>query len=668
MCGISGIISVQGFQASQLCEMNDLIHHRGPDGEGYMMIDMKSQIRLAGGRDTDPAVYTSQHNYTPKYPLERSDDSVYRLGFGHRRLSIIDLSPAGHQPLSYGNGRYWITYNGEIYNFHLIKTELEVLGHAFQSRTDTEVILAAYSEWGVSCLNRFVGMWAFAIFDSTSNEVFIARDRYGIKPLYYWFSPERHFCFASEIKQFTNYRGWKARLNKNRSNDFLIYSFTDHTDETMFEGVFQLPAGSYIKARYDEIRPSDTGRLNCQKWYFLKEEHFKGSFLDAADNFRQLFKTSVREHLIADVPVGTALSGGLDSSAIVCEINRLRIEDNGNNLQKTFSSCSEDERFDERKWMEIVINQTKVDAHFVYPQLEDVFKYSKELIWYQDEPYQSQSAFLGFSVFKLAGSNGVKVLLNGQGADEYLGGYGQFTVPRYAMMASQLKFRSMLAGMSNFCNRSGASYSSLLIQIAHHLSPQFVKRGLTSIRSSSDSVKGIIDSKRLGSDIQHPYTKIPVDYGTVREISEHLTFYSTLPKYLRWEDRNSMASSVEARVPFLDHRLVEFCYNLPDEYLEMDGLTKRVMREGLKNLLPEPIRNRKDKMGFITPEELWVRKGAPALFRAKIAEAVDVTGGIIKPEAIKYFDDVVSGKEAFSYTYWRLIVFSEWIQKFKIKI
>jgi asparagine synthase (glutamine-hydrolysing) len=318
--------------------------------------------------------------------------------------------------------------------------------------------------------------------------------------------------------------------------------------------------------------------------------------------------------------------------------------------------------------MDIVISQTRVDAHFIYPSLKEAVELIPDIIWHQDEPYQSQSVFLAYNVFRLASTNGVKVLLNGQGADEYLGGYGQFTTARFATRAKQLKLFSIITEIKNLEKEGQSSYLALLKSTVYHILPSFIRRGITNIAISSNYVKKIIDCEKLNTKPTHPYSIIPVNYRTVPEISEHFTFYSTLPKYLRWEDRNSMAHSVEARVPFLDHRLVEFNYNLPDDFLERDGITKRVMREAMNELLPQEIKNRKDKMGFTTPEEIWVKQENPAFFRHKISEAIFVTDGIIKPEALVYFDKMIYGKIPFDYTYWRLILFSEWIQKFQIKI
>jgi len=667
MCGIAGIISSTTFDAKNLKAMTDIIHHRGPDGEGYTLFNQK-QIVLAGGDDTMPEAWINKNDYHPTCHISNVK-GLYKLGLGHRRLSILDLSSDGLQPMCYENQRYWIVYNGEVYNFKEIRDELVLLGYHFHSKTDTEVILAAYSKWGIDCLNRFNGMWAFMIYDIEKNTVFFARDRFGIKPLYYWVSPENDFYFASEIKQFTVLPGWAPKVNGQRAYDYLVYSLTDHTEETLFDGVFQIPSGHYFFMAVDKIASIPGKKIATIQWYNLTYNKYKGSFENAALEFNKLFKSAVDLHLRSDVPIGSALSGGLDSSAIVCELNNVFHLRGVENMQKTFSSCATDEKYSEKKWIDIVVNyKTSVEAHYVYPSHEEVFDYISKLTWTHDEPYQSQSAFLGYQVFRLAAKNKVKVLLNGQGADEYLGGYGQFAIPRYSRMLKQLKLKGIFSDIKKSGNYKSVNYKNIWQNIFISTLPDKFRNWIGIHFGNSKINRSLIDTQILGATVSHPYDAIPVKYGSVPEVSRHLTFFSTLPRYLKWEDRNSMANSVEARVPFLDHRLVEFCFNLPDDYLEKNGETKRVLREGLKDILPEPIRNRKDKKGFMTPEERWVKLDCPDLFREKIKEAIESSNGIIKPDAVNYFEDIIAGKLPFDYTYWRIIQFGEWVKLFKIKI
>ena len=668
MCGISGIINKNGFAAPSIKDMSDLIKHRGPDDEGYLLIDSINSLPVCfGGPSTPKEVFSFDSSYKPTDSIETNKISRPFLAFGHRRLSILDLSSAGHQPMSYANGRYWIIFNGEIYNYLEIKHELISKGHTFVSNSDTEVILASWQEWGVDCQHKFNGMWAFVIYDCEEKELFISRDRFGIKPFYYWFAPDGSFCFGSEIKQFTEYKGWKARLNPQRAYDYLIYSYTDHTNETMFSGVNQIPGGYYFLEKIDNILPDKEKKIIATKWYSIPEQPFQGTFEEASKQFEILFKSAVELHLRADVPVGTALSGGLDSSAIVCEMNNLLKKVDAHHLQKTFSCCSIDERYSEKKWIDIVIEQTSTESHFVYPELKDVFSITDELIWMHDEPYQSQSPFLAYNVFKLVKENDVKVLLNGQGADEYLGGYGQFM---YVKLIKKFRAFKWLEVYKEIKDQDFKKFSKgyLLRIILASAIPDKLRGRLFESFNGSSIRKNLINNKVLGSKNVNADKQIPVNLYNVKGISQHQTFFSTLPKYLKWEDRNSMSNSIEARVPFLDYRLVEFTYNLPDDYLDYKGETKRVMRNGLKDILPEKIRNRKDKNGYLTPEERWVKKDDPALFRKKIEEAIKISKGIIKPKALEYFDKIIAGKIPFDYTYWRLILFSIWLVKFNILI
>lgn len=669
MSGISGIVNVRGIKTLSIKSMTDIIRHRGPDDEGFVLFENNGQFYCCAGQETPKIVWESKLLYSPVISIDRIPDNTFNLALGHRLLSIKDFSALNHQPMSYNNNRYWICYSGKIYNAPEIKNELIVLGHQIKSGADSELILAAYSEWGPSFLNKLNGVWAFCIYDHYLKEIFLTRDRFGVKPLYYWFSPEGDFCFASEIKQFTTLPGWKAKVNYARAYDYLTYSFTDHTDETLFDGVFQLHSGSFFKAPINNIIPTTSGRLNSVKWYQFKSDPFKGTFNEACHVFNTLLKDSVFTQMPDKIAFGTFLSGGLDSSSIVCIIDDLLKNNKGlKNLPKTFSAYSDNNCFSEKEWIDIVIKHTSTTNLFIKPDVNDVIKFSSKVIWHQDEPYQSQSALLGYLLYKLAKANEINVILNGQGADEYLGGYGQFTMARFANYVRHFKFLTLLNEIKNLRKIRSVSNLSLTKEIAFHLLPDPIVRIASNFRSSSDSVKKVINYSKINKKISHPFDVIPVKYHSIPEIVVHLTFYSTLPKYLRWEDRNSMAHSIEARTPFMDHRLVEFSFSLPDHFLEKDGINKRILREAMRQTLPEAIKNRKDKMGFITPEEQWVKQDNPIWFRNKILNAVEITGGIVKPDAVKYFDDMVKGDVAFDYLYWRLILFSEWIEKFNLEI
>lgn len=672
MCGISGIINTKHpISSIELKKMTDIINHRGPDGEGFVTFNLeKKETITLGGSNTPKSTWFAESPYKPTVNIS-NENQLFNLGFGHRRLSILDLSPKGHIPMCDSTKRYWITYNGEVYNFLELKEELVQLGYSFISETDTEVILTAYQAWGKNCLDKFVGMFAFAIYDTVSNEIFLARDRFGIKPLYYYTSPNGTFYFGSEIKQFTQTNNWSATLNVQRAYDYLFYSLTDHTEETMFNHVFQLPAGSYFKVNITEYLFQPFKPIDHTQWYILNPKPKVCEYKQACDSFTQLFEKAVELHLRADVAVGSALSGGLDSSSIVCQINKLLSLQEKKHLQKTFSAVAHHEQFSEKKWIDDVISKINVDAHFVYPNPERLKKLTPEILWYMDEPYQSQSAFLGYHVFECAKQNDVKVLLNGQGADEYLSGYEEFKKLRHVklllkgnikVLQTEMKSEGMVG--FNFIKYMG-------VLLAARLLPQKIKQFATTQSKDFKQLSGLlnfqIDTKNL--ILKHPLHRFKYNTNSTLSIANLQLFHTSLPKYLRWEDRNSMANGVEARVPFLDHRLVEYCLSLPLNFLNRKNSTpKPLLTDSLKYLLPTSIANRKDKKGFITPEEIWIKQEYTEQIREMLAQSINNSQGIIKPEALIYFDEIVANKKPFNYNYWRLILFGMWMNLFNVKI
>jgi asparagine synthase (glutamine-hydrolysing) len=670
MCGISGIInsSSQRYDVAHLKAMTDIIHYRGPDDEGYALFDDQGNVFAVGDNDTSPEAYNTDIPYRPIDTLQSLRQKDFTAGFGHRRLAIQDLSAYGHLPMSYAGNRYWITFNGEIYNFKELKHELQQLGHSFISHTDTEVILAAYSQWGVECLNRFRGMWSFAIYDNENKEIFVARDRFGIKPLYYWFSPGNVFCFASEIKQFTILPGWKATLNRQRAFDYLVYGMTDHTAETMFEGVYHIPAGCYFKANISSIVPGAGGKIATTKWYFPRYKGFKNTFAAAVNQFKVFFHNAVKEHMVADVPLGSALSGGLDSSALVCEMNNILQREKKAELQKTFSYCSADERYNEKKWMDEVTRQTNVEAHYITENGNNVFARAIELIWHHDEPNQSQSELVTCLVYEAANKNNIKVLICGQGADEYLSGYEAFKAFRHVQLLKKGKFKKLNAEISGNQKTTKKGLLRAYVRLGYFVAPRFLQRYLSRKTDTYRNLEQIISFEKLNAREAHPFDSIPYKNDSIFNIAHKQVLHYPLQKYLRFEDRMSMLNSVEARVPFLDHRLVEFTTQLPADYLDGMDEPKKILKYGLKDVLPEKIRNRTDKIGFITSEENWIRQTHTKEFRAMLEHSISNSEGIIKPESLAYFDKICSGDIPFDYTYWRLIAFGLWMEKFSVQV
>ena len=382
MCGITGIVNQSNnpVNPEELKSANNLVAHRGPDGEG---------------------TYFGAN-----------------FALGHRRLAIIDLSEKGNQPMTYHENV--IIHNGEVYNYLELREELTKFGYSFRSETDTEVILAAYDYWGEDCVNHFNGMWSFAIFDKKNNKLFCSRDRFGIKPFYYTIVKDK-FCFASEIKQFTGIQGWRARMNQVRVYEFLVVGFHDHTQETFFKDVLQLKKGHNLI--YDLAK--HTFELKC--FYKIPTSiNSSITFEEAKDKFKAIFQDAIRLRLRSDVKVGSALSGGLDSSSVVGVIHQLLESTNKSDQQETVSACFPGFEKDESFWIDEVVNQYNVKAHKVFPSFENFFDDLRMLTWQQDEPVAGASLMAQHLVFNTAKQNGISVMLDGQGADEILSGYDKF--------------------------------------------------------------------------------------------------------------------------------------------------------------------------------------------------------------------------------------------------
>jgi len=666
MCGISGILSPEPIDPRWLQAMTAPVRHRGPDDEGYVLF--ADTAYAFAGSDTPAVVKNSSAPYAPKAGILEQTHVRSHLGFGHRRLSIVDLTPQGHQPMSYVD-RYWITYNGEIYNHTELRAVLQAQGCRFNSQSDTEIILAAYHTWGMDCLSRFNGMWAFALYDTETKTLVLARDRFGVKPLYYWVSPSGALAFGSEIKQFTVLPDWRAQVNGQRVYDFLVWSVLDHTDETLFTGVRQINPGHCTQIRIaDWNKASATKTLPTRAWYKLTAKPFAGSLTEAAAEFRSKFEDSIRLRLRADVPVGSCLSGGLDSSSIVCTMNQLLVANGSQAMQKTFSACSDVALYDEQKWINEVVGATKVEAHYVHPSLERLFDESETITWYQDEPFGSTSIYAQWNVFRLASQSGVKVMLDGQGSDEQLAGYHSYFGPHLATLIKTFRWFALVEEIAAIRGLHNSHPKVLIKQAAHHLLPPWlVQLAARSIgRSPFDT--SWLDTARLGAEPCDPFAATGARRGSVTGLSLSQLTASNLPMLLHWEDRDSMAHSIESRVPFLDYRLVEFVLGLPDDFKLWRGVTKRVLREAMHGVLPETVRQRSDKLGFATPEEVWLRERAPGVFRAKLERSIAASQGILKRECRQVLDDMIAGRRQFSFLAWRMINFGEWMSRFDVKI
>ena len=582
MCGISGVItSGGGIDPALLLRMADRIEHRGPDGEGYLIGSSAADGRLR--RST-------------REQIASSSPTSAEVGFAHRRLTIIDLSERSDQPLVDASGEYAIAYNGEVYNYLELREELEDLGHSFASDGDTEIVLEAYKEWGSECVKRFVGMWAFAILDRPQRRVLLSRDRFGIKPLFYA-QTGGSFQFASEIKALLAIRAFEP--DEDTLRRFLAAGITDSTERTFFDGIRQiLPAHNLA---IDLDRPD---RLEPSRYWAFPPQNGAVSRRDAAAQLRELLADSVRLHARSDVPVGTCLSGGLDSSSIVCLAEELRAAGEIRRYtHSAFGYVPQQQAYSERRHMEAVVEKTGARMFFVEPSHDEFVGRLLSIVRQQDEPFGSTSIAAQWFVFEAARREGMKVMLDGQGADEVMGGYHGY----FPVIASNLLRRRRLLRYARFHRAHkrllghpplpvrGAVWSAL---------PKPARKAVTRPATVSLPVGAGLLSSQMRDRLRRDYQPNPP--ASLQELLQGSTESFGLPSLLRFEDRNSMAHSIEARVPMLDHRVVEFAFMLPDD-LKIRGVeTKHVLREAMRGTLPESVRARTDKIGFrAEPTATW---------------------------------------------------------------
>jgi asparagine synthase (glutamine-hydrolysing) len=573
MCGFVSYISLTGTAPDRgvVTRMTERIAHRGPDDVGYFYEDC--------------------------------------VAFGFRRLAILDLASSGHQPMISADGRCVIVFNGEIYNYVELRNELASLGHRFVSSGDTEVLLAAYLQWGADCLPRLNGMWAFAIYDRTTRRIFGARDRFGVKPLYVHKSADC-VLLASEIKSIRDSGAARVQVDWTTAASFLVESRLDHSAQTFYESIEALPAGTAFEADCDG---------KWKQWRYWDLDEAAGAIQLPSDpiaTFGELFEDAVRLRLRSDVPVGVLLSGGLDSTSIICSMAR-QLTGAGELGAYCFSAAD----FDESDQVAATVAQTNADVRHLDLDPLQFWNSISEHLWHQDEPVHSFASVVGYRLMKLARSSGVTVLLNGQGADEYLAGYPTYYGDYISELIADLQW--------------GRAWSvSRAYALVHGEDPALVAR--RSLRRTVGHVLhrfawyGALSNSRSRSDAQHEAWVSPDVFArwkqtrapaptTLHAALKKSMQQENLPLYLRIEDRNSMAHATEVRLPFLDYRLVTLGFRLGADAKLRDGIGKYILRESMRGRIPEVVRARKTKFGFPVPTERWFRDELYAPMRELLA-------------------------------------------------
>jgi asparagine synthase (glutamine-hydrolysing) len=640
MCGIAGLAcGPHGrIDPAFVPTATRLMRDRGPDDAGYLLYS-RASVKL--GREWS------------------GDAADAEVALVHRRLSILDLTDAGWQPMSSADGRYHIVFNGEIYNFIELRRELEALGHTFRSRCDTEVLLAAYAQWGSGALRRFVGMFAFAILDTRERRIFLARDFFGIKPLYYTFDRGK-LAFASEIKVLLEMGCSGRRVNPQCLYEYLRHGGTDFGGQTLLTDVSQLPLAHYIDYRLDDMEPP----VPICYWKLDLDRTVDISFDEAARRLRDLFLKNVELHLRSDVPVGTALSGGIDSSAIVAVMRHLQ----GRNLDlHTFSFVADDPKVSEEKWVDIAAEAAGAVVHKVRIKPSDLIADLERLVNVQDEPFGSTSIYAQFRVFRLVKEAGIKVMLDGQGADEVLAGYRWYLGARLASLVRQGKWSQALGFYRRAAKLPDMSKRRLFAMLGEFLLPNSLHSAARRL-IGRDFLPSWMNAAWFTDRGVRPSSP---DYSGTNQVlkaclAQAVTKWN-LPHLLRYEDRNSMAFSIESRVPFLTPEFVEFAFSLPEEYILVpDGTTKAVFREAMRGIVPDAILDRKDKMGFVTPERSWLGESEAWVNRALAGETARRIP-VLNMAAVDREWEKFKVQGTYGMPPWRWLNLIEWTRQFNVR-
>ncbi|MBS1723921.1 MAG: asparagine synthase (glutamine-hydrolyzing) [Armatimonadetes bacterium] len=636
MCGIAGFVATQpGDQYAHWANhATRALSHRGPDDHAAFAWSP------SGGSST---IGPDAH-----------------VGLIHRRLSIIDLSAGGRQPRATPDGRYVLIFNGEIYNYRELRAELvATTGYVFQSQSDSEVLLAAWQAWNSRCIPKLTGMYAFAVLDTRANTLTLVRDNVGIKPLFTVCN--RHgFAFASEPTVLLDWPDVQRRMNPQAVVDYLRFGFTDHLPETMFAEIGHVPAGSVL-----EVPIGDPGHFHVtRQWIPEPQPKVDLPFDEAAKTLRDKLTESVDLHLRSDVPVANCLSGGVDSSTLVALMRYV----GGSSAEiHTFSHVARGTPHDEERFVDVINAQFSTVPHKVESTPEDLLDRLPTLIRTQQVPFSTTSIFAQYRVFEALHAEGLKVTLDGQGADELFGGYGFHIGARVGSLLKQRKIGAATKLATAAAGMHGLSSKTHWSNALDYLLPPNVQRlarksaGRTLSPLWLDS--GWCDSRGVSPD---PY-RTAESRDLVTEALCRSLAGPGLPHLLRYEDHNSMAFSVEARVPYLSQPLMSYALSLPESYLVSNqGETKHVLRRAMRGIVPDAILNRKDKVAFQTPESQWARAIAPWIEQRLESETARSLKVIDIEQALALWRQMQRGETPYNSVVWRWANLIEWARVFEV--
>ncbi len=631
MCGLFGHYSSRQDVEQATLQYRFLLaqralHHRGPDDRGLETYSISCDTDVPAGS----------------------------LSLGHTRLSIIDLSHAGHQPMHSGDGRYTIVFNGEIYNYRELRTALKMAGCSFCTDSDTEVLLAAWAHWGISGLSRLTGMFAFAIYDRQDQSLTLVRDAFGIKPLFYSHA-DGSLSFASELPALIALLPNKPALNLQRSYDYLVHGDYDSTSDTFYDEVHHLPPGHCLKIN------TATGKLTSpQRWWQPQIQERSGwSFDDAVEQVREQFLQNIRLHLRSDVPLGAALSGGVDSSAVVCAMRHIE----PNLPIHTFSFIASGSDVNEEYWVDKVNTHVGAISHKVHVTAKELTADLDDMIKSQGEPFGSTSIYAQYRVFKLAKEHGMTVTLDGQGADEMLAGYNGYPGQRLRSLIETGRINEAWKFLSEWSKWPGRSRREALKVLLGQVTEGSLYARLRRLNGDQHRPtwlnEGILRDD--GVSISYPHKSIEHTLKGRRVIAELAASLTQrgLNSMLRHGDRNSMRFSIESRVPFLTIDFANLLLSLPEHYLiAPTGETKHIFRAAMRGIVPDEVLDRKDKIGFATPEKDWLISMVPTI-RKWLSEPLDLPL-INQPKLLLEFDKVMNGARPFTWQVWRWINFIRW--------